>query len=149
MTLPQSRLAWLRGYTSRAETDTPGVQVASYRLSDLVNRGYISPSSGRGLLMDAGLIDFVWRVMWVDSSPTPDAELEYRLGGAEGYVVFMHGWTGNYAIWEQIPVAGRDQQPAILSPSASITTVSARPRSSIRRRWKCAIRPPPCASSRR
>ena len=103
MTLQQSPLAWLHGYMSRGETDTPGVQVASYRLSDLVNRGYISASAGRGLLMDAGLIDFVWHVMWVDTSPTPDEELEHRLGAAAGYVVFMHGWTGNYAIWEQIP----------------------------------------------
>ncbi len=104
MTLQQSPLAWVGGYESRGEDeDFPGVQVATYRLSDLVNRGYISPSTGRGLLMDASLIDFVWRVMWVDSHPTPDEELEDRIGEAQGFAIFLHGWTGNYAIWERIP----------------------------------------------
>jgi pimeloyl-ACP methyl ester carboxylesterase len=42
-------------------------------------------------------------MLWADNGPTPDAELEDRIGEGQGYVVFMHGWTGNHAIWESVP----------------------------------------------
>jgi len=29
--------------------------------------------------------------------------LPERIGAVQGYVLFMHGWTGNHAIWESIP----------------------------------------------
>src|SRR5664279_453504 len=99
----QTQLGWTRGYLSRSEGDMPGTQTADYRLSDLVNRGLISAHEGRGLLIDAGLVDLFWQVMWADNDATPDEELEARIGGAQGYAVFMHGWTGNHAIWESIP----------------------------------------------
>ncbi len=96
-------LAWVRGYFHRAAGDVPGTQVALYRMSDLVNRGFISPNEGRGFLLDANLIDFVWEVTWADSQDTPDEELESAIGEVEGYAIFMHGWTGNHTIFESIP----------------------------------------------
>lgn len=97
------RIAWMRGYFHRGEGDVPGTQTALYRMSDLVNHGYLSASAGRGFLLDAGLTDMVWQLTWADDHPTSDDELESLLGECEGYVVFMHGWTGNHAIWESIP----------------------------------------------
>ncbi len=99
----QTQFGWVRGYFYRGDGDVPGTQVAYYRLSDLVNRGFISPSAGRGLLMNSGLLDFVWQVMWAEDYATADEELEDRIGNVQGYAVFMHGWTGNHAIWESIP----------------------------------------------
>ncbi len=95
--------AWARGYFARGEGDTPGTQTADYRLSDLVNRGFISPNDGRGLLMNAGLVDLVWQLIWADNDATSDEELAARIDEAQGFVVFMHGWTGNRAIWESLP----------------------------------------------
>jgi pimeloyl-ACP methyl ester carboxylesterase len=103
MTLKPTQLAWVRGYTRRGECDEPGTQTADYRLSDLVNRGFIAPKDGHGLLVSAGLADLVWQMRWTDNAPTPDEELEDRLNSGQGFVVFMHGWTGNHAIWESVP----------------------------------------------
>ena len=96
--------------------------------------------------MDAGLVDLVWQVMWADNDATPDEELEDRIGEAQGYVVFMHGWTGNHAIWESLPGMVVTGNRAVWSPSRSITTASATsPFVETRPRSKPAIRPPPCA----
>jgi pimeloyl-ACP methyl ester carboxylesterase len=99
----QSLHHWTLGYVSRGAGDVPGTQVALYRLSDLVSRGFIPAAAGRGLLLDARLYDLVWQLTWADDEPTPDEALPERIGGAQGFVVFMHGWTGNHAIWESIP----------------------------------------------
>lgn len=99
------QLEWVRGASSRGFGDVPGTQTATYRLSDLVNKGYLPASEGRGLLMDAGLVDLVWELMWADDDPQPTSN-ETLIGyvtGAQGCAVFMHGWTGNHAIWESIP----------------------------------------------
>ncbi|MDZ4770452.1 MAG: alpha/beta hydrolase [Chloroflexota bacterium] len=96
-------LNWTRGYFYRGAGDVPGTQMALYRMSDLVKQNYIVPAEGRGLLLDARLHDFVWQLVWADDDPTPDEELDDRIGAAQGFVAFMHGWTGNHAIWESIP----------------------------------------------
>ena len=97
------KVAWMRGYFHRGEGDVPGTQTALYRMSDLVNGGYVTPSMGRGFLLDAGLLDMVWELIWADDHSTSDDELEAKFAECEGYVIFMHGWTGNHAIWESIP----------------------------------------------
>ena len=60
MTLKQTQLAWVRGYVRRGVGDVPGTQTADYRLSDLVQRGFIAAKDGHGLLVAAGLSDLVW-----------------------------------------------------------------------------------------
>jgi pimeloyl-ACP methyl ester carboxylesterase len=103
MTQKQTQLAWVRGYTSRGAGDEPGTQTADYRLTDLVKRGFMTAKDGHGLLFAAGLADLAWQLMWADNHSTSDAELENRLNTAQGYALFMHGWTGNHLIWENIP----------------------------------------------
>jgi pimeloyl-ACP methyl ester carboxylesterase len=96
-------LGWVTGYLQRGEGVVPGTQTALYSLRDLVNKGLIAASEGRGLLIEAGLVDLVWEMTWSDDAPTPDEELDFRLAEVDGYAVFMHGWTGNHSIWESIP----------------------------------------------
>lgn len=96
-------LPWVAGLQERGPGDVPGTQTAHYSLRDLIKRGFIAASAGRGLLQQAGLIDSVWEVTWADDEPTPPDALEDRLADADGYAIFMHGWTGNHAIWESIP----------------------------------------------
>ncbi len=117
MSTESTPLAWLRGYTERGEGDVPGTYYAIYRMTELVNQGYITPAEGRGLLLDNNLIDFVWEVTWADDHPTEDPELEYKIGEVEGYAIFMHGWTGNHLIWESIPglVAGNNRRIVSIS----------------------------------
>lgn len=103
MTQTNSHLAWVKGYLQRSVGDIPGTYVAYYRLSDLVNRGFISAADGRGLLMDSGLVDLFWQVMWAEDYETPDEELPDRVDDVQGYIVCLHGWTGNHLIFESIP----------------------------------------------
>lgn len=98
-----SPLAWVRGYDKRAPGPIPKTQTALYRMSSLVNKGFISPADGRGLLLDAGLVDFAWQVTWAEDYDTADVELEDRIGNVQGYVIFVHGWTGNHTIFEDLP----------------------------------------------
>ncbi len=110
--------AWARGYIRRGPGPLPRTQTATYRLADLVNRGLIAPAEGRGLLMKAGLRDFAWQVMWGEDYDNPDSELEARIGGPQGYVIFIHGWTGSHRIWEELPawVVARNRRLVALIP---------------------------------
>jgi pimeloyl-ACP methyl ester carboxylesterase len=96
-------VTWARGYFKRAEGDVPGTQTAKYRLTDLISRGLIEPTQARALLLDAGLVDLVWEATWAEDYATSDDELGERLGDAQGYSLFIHGWTGNHTIWEDLP----------------------------------------------
>lgn len=94
---------WVLGYHRREAGALENTWVTYYRLSDLVNKGYISTDEGRGLLMESGLVDLVWQVIWAEDFETPDDMLEKRLYEVEGYTIFIHGWTGNHSIWENLP----------------------------------------------
>lgn len=103
MVLQDTAVAWVKGYARRAEGDLPGTYTADYRLSDLIRNGYVNATEGRRLLLNAGLGDLVWQVLWADDLPTQDDALDSLIDAAAGYVIFMHGWTGNHEIWENIP----------------------------------------------
>src|SRR5690606_11606346 len=92
-----------KGYVSRANGQVDGTYTATYRITDLINKGYISARDGRGFLMDAGLEDFFWEVTWAEDYETADEELDDRLSDVQGYVIFIHGWTGNHKIFESLP----------------------------------------------
>lgn len=103
MNTGKTPLSWVLGYDRREAGPQENTWVAHYRLSALVNQGYISTDEGRGLLMESGLVDMVWQIMWAEGFETPDEMLEKRLDEVEGYAVFVHGWTGNHSIWEDLP----------------------------------------------
>lgn len=96
-------LAWVRGYSQRGVGSLPNTQTALYRMSDLISKGYMSAEAGRGLLTECGLVDLVWEITWAEDYETPDADLQDRIGNVEGYAIFVHGWTGNHTIWEDMP----------------------------------------------
>jgi pimeloyl-ACP methyl ester carboxylesterase len=98
-----SNLAWVQGYSERGAGPLPNTQTALYRLSDLIQKGLIEGAQGRALLMECGLVDLAWRVTWAEDYATPDNELQASIGNVEGYVIFIHGWTGNHSIWEEAP----------------------------------------------
>ncbi len=97
------QFGWARGHYRRGTGNTPETQTAVYRLSNLVDRGLIGAGEGRKLLKEAGLTDFVFQLTWAEAFDTPDELLERHLEECDGFVVFVHGWTGNYKIWEKLP----------------------------------------------
>src|SRR5258708_38991698 len=94
---------WLKGYNARSSGDQFRVQSASYSLMTLAEKGMLKRDEVNGMLLDTGLRDFTGHVTWGEDYETTDDELEARIGVAEGYVVFIHGWTGSNAIWEDLP----------------------------------------------
>ena len=40
---------------------------------------------------------------WPEDFDVPDEMLVDRLANVQGYVVWVHGWTGNMHIWEDLP----------------------------------------------
>jgi hypothetical protein len=103
MSLGKSPLAWTRGYSQRAPGPLPNTQTAFYRMNDILAKGLFDPNIGRAVLHDNGLLDMVWEVTWAEDYENPDDELEHRLYNCDGYVIFIHGWTGNHTIWEELP----------------------------------------------
>ncbi len=98
-------LGWLKGYEalSREAGNVPNTQEAAYSLRHLAELGLLPQSAVNSMLVDSGLYDYHWHMVWADESPTPDEALEQRIGEADGYVIFLHGWLGSHAIWEDLP----------------------------------------------
>lgn len=100
---PKTPLTWALGYSQRAPGPVHNTQTAFYRMTDLIKKNAFDASVARNVLLDSGLMDMVWEVTWAEDFDTPDEYLEERLHDVEGYVIFIHGWTGNHTIWEELP----------------------------------------------
>jgi hypothetical protein len=96
-------MRWVSGYLQRAQGTVDQTHVAEYRLTDLMRKGYIDRAEGQNFLTQAGLTDFHWQIVWPDDFEMPDEMLVDRIANVQGYVVFVHGWTGNLYIWEDLP----------------------------------------------
>ncbi len=97
------QFSWARGHYRRGEGMMPNTQTALYRVSNLVDRGLVGSREGHTFLSERGLVDFAFQMTWAEDFDTPDDLLERHLEEAEGFVVFIHGWTGNHRIWERLP----------------------------------------------
>ncbi|MFW5692149.1 MAG: alpha/beta fold hydrolase [Chloroflexota bacterium] len=72
-------------------------------MTRLISEGYIDAAAGFDFLKSSNLTEFRWEVTWPEDYETPDEQLIDRISSVQGYGVFIHGWTGNYAIWEELP----------------------------------------------
>ncbi len=54
-------------------------------------------------LLDSGLKDFTWHVLWAEDYENTTDELVARMVDVDGYVIFVHGVTASHAIWEELP----------------------------------------------
>jgi len=98
-----AHMNWVEGYSARRQSDHTNTWIAEYRLSDLVSKGYIDKRDAAEFLAASGLSDFFWEITWPEDFETPDEYLVDRIANVQGYVIFVHGWTGNHYIWEELP----------------------------------------------
>lgn len=96
-------IEWVKGYRKRYDGPTPKTQAAQYSLRDLAERGFLGHAEVNRLLVAADMLDFSWHIIWGEDYPTADEDLADRIGNVDGYVVFVHGWTGSNRIWEEMP----------------------------------------------
>ena len=76
---------------------------ATYNMRKLLDERLVDMTAGNGLLLDSLLDNMTWQMTWAEDYDTPDGHLPERLDDADGYVIFVHGWTGTYGIWELLP----------------------------------------------
>ncbi len=103
MTAQPSPMQWVLGYKERGEGIVPNTYTASYSLLDLVKKGHLYAEDVQQMLSDCGIEDFFWQITWPEDFDIPDEYLVNRIANVQGYVVFVHGWTGNHSIWEELP----------------------------------------------
>lgn len=96
-------MAWVSGYHEKHEGRVPGTYSLEYKLSDLMRKNYINRADGQEFLRLSGLVDFHWEVTYREDFEVPEEMLVNRIAEVSGYVVWVHGWTGNYKIWEDLP----------------------------------------------
>jgi pimeloyl-ACP methyl ester carboxylesterase len=107
---------WAKGFKQRFEGSPAGkgIQRASYTLKHMAERGHMERQKANSMLLATDLEDFGWHIIWHADTPTPDDALPGILANAEGYVIFIHGWTGSNAIWEDMPGMVVAQNPRLV-----------------------------------
>jgi len=103
MSQMNAHLNWITGYIRRSAGRYTNTYVAEYKLSALIQKGLIDVVEAEAFLAESGLIDFHWEITWPEDFEMPDEMLTDRIANVDGYVVFVHGWTGNFHIWEELP----------------------------------------------
>jgi pimeloyl-ACP methyl ester carboxylesterase len=93
----------ITGYRDRSNGPLPRTYRAHYSLSTLVEDNYLDRGSVNRFLGDTGLKDFAWHVIWAEDYPTTDDDMVQRLTDVDGYVIFAHGVTASWLIWEDLP----------------------------------------------
>jgi pimeloyl-ACP methyl ester carboxylesterase len=107
---------WVSGYTAFLPERGPSVRGVGYTLRDLHRRGLVDDQAFVAFREETLLDDFAWRLLWVDEDGHPDAEsIGSAVRFAEGIVVFIHGWDGSGAIWEDLPALTLDRNPRLLA----------------------------------
>jgi len=99
----QSHFAWIQGYIRRYEGKVPNTYAADFSVKDLMAKDFLDGETAQTFLDESGLEDFSWTITWPEDYETPDEYLINMMQQAQGFVVFIHGWTGNRTIWEELP----------------------------------------------
>lgn len=110
----RGRWDWLNNPLTTRQESPRWVVSQLHSLAHAVEREAISSKILARFRTETGLADFAWRV-YFHRRPTgrvcPETELVSK---AQGYVIFMHGWAGNHAIWEDLPVQICERNPRLV-----------------------------------
>ncbi len=110
---------WVRGYKTIRREATGGIVSASYTLNSLVQAGLIGQQRVARFYAKTGLADFAWRVFWPQAAVRRQCYREAMIR-ARGFVIFLHGWDGSHAIWEQIPALVCAANPRLIALAADV-----------------------------
>lgn len=97
-TLKETKISTAIHYTHE------NVVTERFYLSELVQTGGLAGSiTLEQFRQKTGLADMYWHTMYFKTAELGQT-LESYLTEVDGYVFFMHGWTGSHRIWENLPV---------------------------------------------
>jgi pimeloyl-ACP methyl ester carboxylesterase len=111
---PRGR-AWAEGARIQRTEKTEGIVSATFDLQNLIGRGLLSEKVLKSFTEETGLRNFSWRMFHHERffrKSTPRREVLKR---AQGFVVFMHGWDGSGAVWEDLPAMVCNNAPRLVS----------------------------------
>ncbi len=104
----------------RSETE-PGIYSAAYTLAELVDRGAMPTKKHKYFQRTTRLKDFFWRTYWSRGDIINAGGRGEFLRKNHAVVVFMHGWDGSEAIWENLPTSlcAADRNLLVLVPDVN------------------------------
>jgi len=117
---------WVNGHGAVRQEATEGIVSTGYTLNELGRAGLIEPQRAADFRAQTGLADFAWRVFWPGAAGEGDRHAE-AMARARGFVLFMHGWDGSQAIWEQIPALVCAANPQLVALAADVNGFSGSP----------------------
>lgn len=97
------RWDWLKEPLARRREPPRGVMSQLHNLAHAAATGLISPGALSRFQQATGLADFAWRVYYHRRPAGRVLRAADLLANAQGYVMFMHGWAGSHAVWENLP----------------------------------------------
>jgi len=116
----RTRWDWLNDPLTTRQESPRGVRSQLHSLKHAAKNDLISSELLPHFQSATGLADFTWRVYY-DSRPTGRAQpLSDLLSRAEGYVIFLHGWDGSHAIWEDLPAQVCQANPRLVCFAADV-----------------------------
>ena len=110
----RGRWDWLKKPLATRQEESRWVKSQLHSLSHATENGTISSQILPRFQEITGLADFTWRVYY-HRRPGGRVQTETDLvANAQGYVVFMHGWDGSHAIWEDLPMQVCQANPRLV-----------------------------------
>jgi len=110
---------WVGGYKTIRREATEGIVSTSYTLNGLVRTGLIGQQRVARFYTKTGLADFAWWVFWPQAAARRQGYRE-AMTRARGFDIFLHGWDGSHAIWEQIPALVCAANPRLVALAADV-----------------------------
>lgn len=117
---------WVTESKTVRQEATEDIVSASYTLNDLVQAGLIEQQDATHFREQTGLADFAWRVFWHQEQAGQEDCTE-AMNQARGFVIFMHGWDGSHAIWEQIPALVCAANPRLVALAPDVNGFAGSP----------------------
>lgn len=119
--------AWAEAAKTQRKEKITGIVSATFDLRNLVKRGFLSEKTLDSFTGETGLRNFSWRMFHHErffAKRTPRREVLKR---AQGFIVFMHGWDGSGAVWEDLPAMVCHRSPRLVSFAPDINGFAGSP----------------------
>ena len=116
-----ARKSWIDLSSPLKAESVAGVYSATYSLQELTQRGAIKDEAFDSFKRITKLADLSWRALWTRGAVAKAGGRENFLRKAREVIIFVHGWDGSNAIWENLPahVCAAENDCLILAPDVN------------------------------
>ena len=108
------RWDWLKAPVTQRQEPVDWVVSQFHSLKHMAEAGYITARAFERFQEGTGLANFGWRVYYHRRPHGRVLPVTDLIPKAQGYVVFIHGWDGSHAVWEQLPASICQANPRLV-----------------------------------